>query len=71
MYVLKEADTLSILDADRAEHKVCDSDNINPCDFSVSDMMEEQSFDRDIRRVIELFRQGFSKSCLKKESDFV
>ena len=31
--VLKEADNLSILDADRAEPNVCDSDNINPCDF--------------------------------------
>ena len=31
--VLKEADTLSILDTDKAEPNVCDSDNINPCDF--------------------------------------
>ena len=30
---LKEADNLNTLDADRAEPNVCDSDNINPCDF--------------------------------------
>ena len=69
--VLKEADTLSILDTDKAEPNVCDSDNINPCDFSDIDWVKEQSFDRDIKRVIELFRQGFSKSCLKTESDIV
>ena len=31
--VLKEADNLSILDTDKAEPNVYDSDNINPSDF--------------------------------------
>ena len=59
--ILKEADTLRILDADRAEPNVCDSDNINPCDFPYIDWVKEQSFVRDIKRIIELFMRGFPK----------
>ena len=53
---LKEAYMLSILDSNRAEPNVCDSHNINHCDFSTIDWMKEKSFDRKIKSVIVLFK---------------